>query len=684
MNEYKPLFDNLDFMLHGADYNPDQWIDSPEILIKDINMMKEAKCNIMSVGIFSWSALEPHEGVYIFEWLDNVINSLYDNGISVFLATPSGARPAWMSQKYPEVLRVSNNRVNALHGGRHNHCLTSPIYRNKVKKINQLLSERYSNHPAIVGWHVSNEYGGECHCELCQQAFRGWLQERYNSLDLLNKTWWTSFWSHTFTDWNQIESPSIIGEHQLHGLNLDWRRFVTDQVKDFCIQEIAPLKKNNPSLPVTTNFMRYFYDYDYWKLSEPLDFISWDSYPVWHSKDDIFTAAYTAMFHDLMRTLKKGKPFILMESTPSVTNWHPVCKLKRPGMHILSSLQAIAHGADSVQYFQWRKSRGSSEKFHGAVVDHVGHLNTRVGKEVTALGKILAKLNIVTGSRIKSDVAIIYDWENRWAMEDALGPRNLGLDYDNTVVEHYKPFWQRGVSVDIINSECDFTPYRLIVVPMLYMVRPGVSEHLHEFVKQGGRIIVTYWSGIVNENDLCYLNGFPGPLRPLLGIWAEEIDSLADEEFNEIIGLENNSLGLSDGYKVKHLCEIIHLEGAEALAVYGVDFYKGSPAVTVNKFGEGLAYYIASRNDESFHQDFIDAIIKEMDLKTSISSPMPNGVTAQRRQNATFEFIFIQNYNAEVKCMHLDEKWKDLVTEEIVQGEITLSGYECRVLYKNI
>ncbi len=222
------------FILHGGDYNPDQWLDRPDILQADLELMKLSHTNTFTVGVFAWSALEPEEGVYRFEWLDKVFDDIYRIGGRVILATPSGARPAWLSQKYPEVLRVNAARVRQLHGGRHNHCFTSSVYREKTQHINRLLAERYGDHPALLMWHVSNEYGGECHCNLCQEAFREWLKKKYNhDLDALNAAWWTSFWSHTYTDWSQIESPSPIGEHTIHGLNLDWKRFVTDQTISF-------------------------------------------------------------------------------------------------------------------------------------------------------------------------------------------------------------------------------------------------------------------------------------------------------------------------------------------------------------------------------------------------------------------------------------------------------------------
>ncbi|WP_233963181.1 beta-galactosidase [Pectobacterium versatile] len=681
MFKFPPLSSKVPVLLHGADYNPDQWLDDPEVLEKDIEMMKQTQCNVMSVGIFSWSGIEPEEGRYEFGWLDGILDTLYANGIFVFLATPSGARPAWLSQKYPDVLRVGSNRVQALHGGRHNHCLSSPNYREKVKQINTQLAKRYSHHPAVIGWHISNEYSGECHCDTCRSTFQNWLKARYGTIDALNKAWWSTFWSHTYTDWSQLEPPSPIGEVSIHGLNLDWKRFNTSQVSDFCAAEIAPLKAENPSLPTTTNFMEYFYDYDYWQLAKVIDFVSWDSYPLWHNaEDDCTLGAYTAMYHDLMRTLKGGKPFYLMESTPSLTNWQPISKLKKPGMHILSSLQAVAHGSDSVQYFQWRKSRGSVEKFHGAVVDHVGHIDTRVGREVQELGDILNKLAPVAGSRVDAKVAIIFDWESRWAMDNAQGPRNAGLFYEKTVTEHYRTFWEQGVAVDIINADVDLSGYQLVIAPMLYMVRDGFAERVDAFVKQGGRFVTTYWSGIVNETDLCHQNGFPGPLRPIMGIWAEEIDGLYDHESNSISGLDGNEQRLVGPYQVTHLCELIHLEGARALATYDSDFYAGRPAVTVNDHGKGQAYYIASRNDLAFQRDFFTTLIQTLDLPRALPTDLPYGIVAHRRDDGESEFIFVQNYTATPQQIALPATYEEMTTGSTLSGLIELSGYGCRIL----
>ncbi|APQ60226.1 Beta-galactosidase BglY [Paenibacillus polymyxa] len=682
--KYPPISERVPRMLHGADYNPEQWQHYPDVLAEDIRLMKLAKCNVMSVGIFSWVSLEPEEGVFTFEWLDRILDSFAENGIYAFLATPSGARPAWMSQKYPEVLRVEANRVRNLHGFRHNHCSTSPVYREKVRIMNTKLAERYANHPAVIGWHISNEFGGDCHCDYCQEAFRAWVEDKYGTLDKLNHAWWTTFWSHTITDWSQVESPAPHGETQVHALNLDWRRFVTDQTADFIKHEIVPLKAANPAIPVTTNLMEFFEGLNYWKFADLLDVISWDSYPTWHDRegDDSRQAAKVAMMHDIIRSIKGGKPWMLMESTPSLTNWQDVSKLKRPGMHLLSSLQAVAHGSDTVQYFQWRKSRGSSEKLHGAVVDHVGHEHTRVFGDVTEVGNALEKLEEVIGTSVPAEAAVIFDWENRWGINDSQGPRNKGVKYEETAEAHYLALWEQGVPVDVIHMDADFSKYKLLVAPMLYMVRSGVGERIQKFVENGGVFVATYWSGIVDEHDLCFLGGFPGPLRKTLGIWSEEIDGLHDHDRNHILPVEGNELDLQGEYEAVELCDLIHTEGAEVLAVYGSDFYAGRPALTVNRLGEGKAYYIASRNTGLFHSHFYRSLIDDAGISKALNVKLPHGVNTAIRTDGVHDYIFILNFTHEPQKITLDGRtYADMLENHAIEdGSVQLDAYTVKVL----
>lgn len=686
-NRYPPINPKCPHFLHGGDYNPEQWIATPEVWQEDMRLMKLAGCNAMSVGIFAWVAMEPQEGRFTFEWLDRIMDMLAANKAFAVLATPSGARPAWMSAKYPEVLKVDANRQRILHGQRHNTCPTSPAYREKCQIINRKLAERYKDHPALLVWHVSNEYNGiSCHCELCQDAFRGYLKEKYKTLDALNGAWWTGFWSHTLTDWSQIESPSPRGETCVHGLELDWRRFTTHQVIEFYKAESAPLREVTPAVPVTTNFMGTYEGLDYWEFAKSVDVVSWDNYPDWHSKlGDVAVAQDIAFVHDIYRCMKGGRPFMLMESTPSVTNWRQCSRLKKPGMHRLSSLQAVAHGSDTVQYFQWRKSRGSCEKFHGAVVDHVGHENTRVFADVAELGAALKTLDGVVGSTVRPEVGLIYDWQTKWAIDISQGPRNINKDYEPTCQNFYRPLWQMALPTDVIDQTCDFSSYKLLIAPMLYMLRPGVAKRIEQFVREGGTLVTTYLCGIADENDLVFLGGLPGGgLREVLGVWAEETDALCEGDTNTVLPIKNNALGLAKPYQATQYCDLIHLEGATALAAYATDFYAGRPAVTVNSYGKGKAYYIASRNEQSFQRDLLTALASELSLKRVISQELPEGVTAQMRTAGKHEYVFLMNFNDESKMVDVGpQTCTDLITETHLSGAVSIGAYGSMVLKRD-
>ncbi|WP_068618294.1 beta-galactosidase [Paenibacillus tuaregi] len=673
-----------DRLLHGADYNPEQWLSDPQILEQDVQLMKQAGCNVMSIGIFSWAALEPEEGRYAWEWMDQVIETLHAHDISIFLATPSGARPAWLAQKYPEVLRVAANGQRNRYGARHNHCYTSPVYREKIGQINRQLAERYGKHPAVQLWHISNEYGGECHCELCQEAFRSWLRQKHGTLDRLNEQWWTTFWSHTYTEWAQIESPAPHGENATHGMNLDWKRFVTNQTLDFMKHEIQAVKMGNPEIPVTTNFMYYYEGLNYFKFKDTVDIVSWDNYPTWHKRPDAEIAMDTAMYHDLMWSIQR-KPFLLMESSPSSTNWQGVSKLKKPGMHLLSSMQAVAHGSNSVQYFQWRKSRGSSEKFHGAVVSHDGGPNTRVFQEVAELGSLLHELAGVADTGKSAEVAIVYDWENKWAVEDAQGPRNLGMGYKEEVQLHYGALTKQGINVDFVDMECDIHNYKLVVAPMLYMQRSGFEQKLRSFVEQGGTLVMTYWSGIVNENDLVHLGDAPHQLTDVAGVVSEEIDGLYDHELNHgCMVSEEEGIALQGSYSCSKLCDQLNLNGAEVLMVYTDDYYAGRPVLTRNSYGKGKTYYIGSRFEPGFYDDFYKDLIRQLTVYRPVDTDMPQGVYVTSRSNSEVEYLFLLNFTGEAQVVAPLEGWSAVTRDIDLSQGWTAAPYEVLVAKRSL
>lgn len=672
-------------LLHGGDYNPDQWLDYPEIIEQDFELMKKSHTNTISIGMFSWASLEPEEGEYTFDWLDDIFDRMHAINGNVILATPSGARPAWMSQKYPEVLRVDEYRRKQLHGGRHNHCFTAPYYREKTAEINRKLAERYGKHPSLVMWHISNEYGGECHCDLCQQAFRDWLKEQYDAdLDKLNHAWWGPFWSHTFNEWSQVESPSPIGENAVHGLNLDWRRFVTDQTIDFYKNEIVPLRELTPEVPITTNFMSDnpsftpFRGLDYSKFAKEVDVISWDAYPAWHNdyEETYELASKVGFMNDSFKSMKQ-KPWLLMESTPSGVNWHQVNKAKRPGMHYLSAMQMLAHGSDSNLYFQWRKSKGSSEKFHGAVVDHDGSTENRVFKEVSCLGKAMEEISDkVVGSERKAEVGLLYDWDSDWALEHAQGFGLQTKQYPQTLQKHYQAFWEKDIPVDVITKENNFNEYTLLVAPMLYLASQETISRLKDFVQNGGTLVSGYVTGLVDEHDLAYLGGWPKELENLFGMKPLETDTLYPSDRNKV-----SYNGKT--YTMKEYGTIIENGEAKVCGEYKEDFYAGTPAITKNKVGKGQAYYIGARLSDAFNRDFYGELIDALQLKSILDVKHEIGVSVQgRKMNESHVVVFIMNFTEQEQEINILEEVIDTQSKEKLKGKLSLKPYEVRIVEK--
>lgn len=580
---------------YGGDYNPEQW---PKEVWKDDHAAFDlARIDTVTLGVFDWALIQGSEDEYDFTLLDEVVDSVAESGRQFLMATATGALPPWLAHQHPEVNRTDFEGRRHVYGQRHNACPSSPVFRKLSRRLAGRIAERYAGHPSLVAWHIGNEYGGACYCDLCAAGFRGWLGERYGSLDRLNNAWNSMFWSHIFTDWEQIVVPNALSEHwrgpnhtAFQGITLDYLRFMSDAMLRNFMDEKEAIRAYDDDAPATTNFMGMYRPLDYHRWAEHLDFAAWDNYPPTDRSE-----ARMALTHDLMRGLKGGAPFWVMEQTPTITASRDINPLKRPGVLRLWSWQSVAHGADAVLYFQMRQSRGACEKYHGAVLDHAGRTDTRSFREVAALGEEFERLgDAVLGARTPARVALLFDWDSWWAAEMTDG-LNRTVTYPQVVMAYHRALWEAGVQLDVVSVDAPLDHYQVVVAPLLHMLKGDVEDRLRGVLDRGGSIVSTFLSGRVDEDTNAFLRDAPGPLAPLFGVRVEETDSLPADSVNRIT---LSHPGAERIVNSRSVFEVLVPEGAEVIGTYGDDFYAGRAAVTrmAHQSG-GFAWYIGALLD---------------------------------------------------------------------------------------
>lgn len=659
-------------ILYGGDYNPNQW--SKDIWKEDMRIFRDARINSATINVFSWAKLQPSEEEYCFDELDEVVDMLSQDGYDIVLATSTAALPAWMFKKYPEVARTDYQGRHHKFGQRHNACPNSAVYQKYASALVERLARRYADNRHVTCWHINNEYGGACYCENCEKAFRVWLRNKYKTIDELNRAWNLEFWGHTVYEWDEIVLPNALGDGMEDGVNtafaglsIDYCRFNSDSLLNNFKMERDIIRRYHKDALITTNLMGTYKGLDYFKWAKEMDIVSWDNYPSYNTP-----WSYIAMCHDLMRGLK-GEPFMLMEQTPSQQNWQPYNSLKRPGQMRAQSYQTIAHGADTIQFFQLHRSAGGCEKFHGAVIAHAGTENTRVFREVKQLGEELEGLGTSTlGSVNQAEVGIVFDWDNYWGLEYTSGP-SVDLTYVKQIHQYYKYFYDNNIGVDMIPYDGDFGKYKVIVAPVLYMVKEGMKEALEMFVKNGGVLITTYMSGIVDQSDNVYLGGYPGPLRELAGVWVEEIDALAPEQFNEVV--------FEDGTKNRCgiVCDIMHLEHAQCVATYGMDFYAGTPAAARNQYGQGSTWYLGSSMDEGGIAKVLEMAVKEAGVAPVLGDG--NGLEVTCRKAEGCRYYFVMNFRDKAQEVPASlAGHQDLLTGREVKAGEQMRKFDVRIV----
>ncbi|WP_240777379.1 beta-galactosidase [Nonomuraea basaltis] len=652
----------------GGDYNPEQW--DPAVWREDVRLMREAGVNAVSLGVFAWASLEPDPGKYEFGWLDEIMDLLHESGISVNLATPTAAPPVWLTQLHPEVFPIMADGQPFGFGNRLHYDPSSPIYREYAANITTKLAERYSFHPALAMWHISNEYGPTAYNEASSVNFRRWLRRKYGDLGTLNEAWTTRFWGQIYTDWDQIEVPNIPRNWMNPSRRLDFKRFSSDALLECYVAERDIVRSFRDDIPVMTNFMRFFRHADYWKWAPEEDAVALDIYPNPADADSHVSAAFN---YDLFRSLKGGRPWMLMEQAASAVSQWQLNIVKEPGRMRLGSLQAVSRAADSVMFFQWRASQGGQERFHSAMLPHSGP-DSRTFREITDLGRELKLLAPVAGTTSRSEIAIMFDWDAWWGLEETFGlPRN-DFSYPDTVMRHYTPLWERHYPVDVVSAGSAMESYKVLVVPNAYLIDDDGVRRITEFARNGGTVLMSFFSGVVDGSNRVRPDGYPGAFRQLIGAKIDEYwPARPHEEF---------AIEFADGRRTTSAWwrEDLHLEGGTALATYGDGLLAGRAAVVENRYGAGRVVYVATLLERAAFDALVAETVEAAGVSTRFDGA-PAHVECAVRGDGTHEYVFLLNHSAELSAsVPLGGEGTDLLTGQAVSGMAELEPLGAAVI----
>lgn len=675
---------------YGADYNPEQWPE--ETVEEDIALMREAGVTLVTVGVFSWSKLQPEPGVFDFGWLDALLDALHAAGIGVDLGTATASPPAWLAERHPDTLPVTAEGVTLHHGSRQAYNPSSAVFRREVGRMARAIVERYAKHPAVVMWHVHNEYA--CHVAESfdaesAEAFRAWLRERHGTLDAVNEAWGTAFWSQAVSDWQQVQPPRVMPTLHNPHVALDWKRFNSDAILDLYLLERDIIREYSDA-PITTNFMGAFEPLDYWRWADEIDVISNDSYP---DPANPRSARDFAFDSDLMRSLGGGAPFLQLEQTPSAVQWRRRNAAKRPGQFRLWSLQTVARGADGICQFQWRQSRAGAETFHSGMVPHAGR-DSLIWQEVTQLGADLERLDGVAGSRVDADVAIVWDWQSAWAKRSSIGLTDS--DPLATARDWHATAFEAGIQVDFVRPGADLAGYRLVIVPALFALGEDTARWLEEAARAGATVVATARTGVVDEQGHAHLGGYLGPLASAAGVRVTDQFARAVETTSLENAVERPQLLNEIDPSVDRITAAVRTPSAEdtvAIAPHGREGLGGVgigwlerlvvedadvlgrfrdadadewPALTRATRGRGTFWYVATDLDAATRATLLQRLCAEADVSPVLAG-LPRGVEAVRRGN----HLFLLNHGDETASVAVSSP-ASLIGSQPTNGRVSI------------
>jgi beta-galactosidase len=659
----------------GVDYYPEQWPE--ERWATDARLMQAAGVNTVRLAEFAWSYLEPQPNHFDFDWLDQALDILRAHGIQAVLGTPTASPPPWVMALYPDAYRVAQDGLRQTYGHRREYCPTHPGYRERSRIITRAMAEHYANHSAVIGWQTDNELSGHCFCAICRAEFQTWLRERYGSLDALNAAWGTAFWSHVYTEWSQIPLPLQTGGVPNPGLDLDYRRFMSDAYVRFQQEQVDILRQVCPNHFVTHNFMGFGFDQiNYFDLAQPLDFVAWDNYPrgFWNMQAHVAPSPI-ALSCDTMRGLKHQNVWV-MEQQAGPSGWQIVGVAPQPGELRLWTYQAIAHGADAIVYFRWRTARFGAEQYWHGVLDHHGQPRRRYA-EIQAIGAELKRVGEeILGTGNRAQVAILLSYDTRFAFH--VQPNHDAFKYPELFGSYYAALHRRNVIVDIVPPTADLSGYRLALAPALHVLSRDAADNLRRYVESGGILLTTARSGVKDEANAVVNMPLPGLLAEVCGVEVDEYDVLLADES---VSLELEWPGLDADAPVAHArlwCDVLTPTTAQTVARYGGEYYAGRAVVTLNRFGQGQAVYVGTLGDEALHDAVVSWLVDAASVSPALTTP--DGVEAVERWKDSQCLLFLLNHADQARDVTLSQQMTDLLTGQVIERQVTLAPKAVMIL----
>ncbi len=656
----------------GVAYYPEQWPESRWEL--DAELMARAGITTVRLAEFAWHKFEPVEGMYEFAWLERALDVLSRHGLSAILCTPTATYPAWLHRKFPDIHQIKSNGQIKEFGQRQDACKNHPGYRERACTITEIVTKHFGHHPNVVAWQTDNELGchgtARCYCAYCERAFQAWLSRRFKDIGFLNEAWGTAFWSQQYNDFSEISLPRDTADRtgtagQNPGLLLDFFRFSSDVQVSFNHELAEIIRANCPSRLVTHNLMGAFTDINYFDLAHDLDVVSWDNYPFFQPHATHLPPF--ALPHDLMRGLKRRNVWV-MEQASGPGGWDRFYPTPEPGRMRIWAYQAIAHGADYVSFFRWRSARFGTEQYWHGILAHHGQPGPRY-EELTQLASEVKVLSPeLAGSRVLTDVAILYDYDSLWALE--IQPHSLlGISYYELAKNYATALSRLGIGADIISADGDFGLYKLLIVPAQYVSSTRFTDKLQEYVNAGGIVIIGARSGVKDEENAVHEEKLPAGLRPIVGCRVEDYDTFSHLPSESVEVISNNGAR----FAAAHLAELLAPDvGVSVLLTYSGRYYSGTAAALRNTFGRGVSYYLGTFLDTEALLAFLRPVLHEAGIPI-IGDLDPSLEVCVRHAGQTI-YRFYLNHDTSKKSVHLVQTGREMITGVTVRGMLELDA----------